>query len=262
MSMIWLSALRGKKRIPAESPLKNVRIASPCRANWDQMTGDERVRHCSECNLNVYNLSEMTRRAAEELIASREGRLCVRFFRRADGTILTRNCPIGLRNAIRRVSRVAGAALSAMMSVGVSVAQGQPQTSPQTNAQSDQKQTGISVVVTDQQGAVVQGAKVKVLNERTGKQTAGKTKADGSLRLSLPSAGSYKLEIESSGFQIFHKTLDVAEHTTKNIAVKLKVDESVEMGIIIEEESGLVDRSTSQVTNTFSGPLLQAPRGR
>jgi len=260
--MIWLSALRGKKRTLAESPLKNVRIASPCRANWDQMTGDERVRHCAECNLNVYNLSEMTGRAAEELIASREGRLCVRFFRRADGTILTRNCPVGLRNAVRRVSRFAGTALSAVMSVGFSVAQGQPQTSTQTNAQSDQKQTGISVVVTDQQGAVVQGAKVKVLNERTGKQTAGKTKADGSLRLSLPSAGSYKLEIESSGFQIFHKTLDVAEHTTENIAVKLKVDESVEMGIIIEEESGLVDRSTSQVTNTFSGPLLQAPRGR
>ena len=77
-------------------PLENVRVAAPCSADWEQMRGDERARFCGQCQLNVYNLSGMTRQEAERLIASREGRLCVRFYRRADGTILTKNCPVGL----------------------------------------------------------------------------------------------------------------------------------------------------------------------
>ena len=88
------------------NPLKRVRIASPCEANWDQMFSfaDDRVRFCSQCNMNVYNLSEMTRSEAEALINHTEGRLCVRFYRRADGTILTRDCPVGLKAIKRRVA--------------------------------------------------------------------------------------------------------------------------------------------------------------
>src|SRR6478609_4004463 len=73
------------------STLDHVRIAAPCEADWDSMFGDERVRFCAQCNLNVYNLSEMTKSDAELLVARTEGRLCVRFYRRTDGSILTRN---------------------------------------------------------------------------------------------------------------------------------------------------------------------------
>lgn len=48
--------------------LENIHVAAPCPAPWSQMTGDNRVRHCAECNLNVYNISEMTRSEAEDLI--------------------------------------------------------------------------------------------------------------------------------------------------------------------------------------------------
>src|ERR1039457_6631964 len=67
-----------------------------------------------QCNKNVYNLSAMTRRQAEALLRETEGRLCARLYRRADGTILTENCPAGLRAISRRISRVAGAAMSAV----------------------------------------------------------------------------------------------------------------------------------------------------
>ncbi|MGZ4896492.1 MAG: hypothetical protein ACXVJ0_08525, partial [Candidatus Angelobacter sp.] len=74
---------------PEEVRPGNIRIASPCQAEWEKMVGDERVRHCSECNLNVYNLSAMTERQVQELIAGSQGkRLCTRFYRRADGTVL------------------------------------------------------------------------------------------------------------------------------------------------------------------------------
>ena len=97
------------------NPLDGVRVAAPCPADWNRMVGDERMRYCGQCNLHVYNLSGMTRKEAESLIANAEGRLCLRFYRRADGTVLTRNCPVGLRALKRRVTRVASAMLSAVL---------------------------------------------------------------------------------------------------------------------------------------------------
>jgi hypothetical protein len=102
----------------ATDPLRHVRIASPCPADWDAMYGDERVRLCSKCELNVYNLSAMTRREAERLIVNREGRLCVRFYRRSDGTILTEDCPVGLRAIKRKVTRAAVACFSFVFGAG------------------------------------------------------------------------------------------------------------------------------------------------
>jgi TonB family protein len=78
-------------------PLGTIKIAVPCKAEWKWMYGDERVRFCGQCSLNVFNLSAMTTEEAEDLIRRADGRLCVRFYRRNDGTILTRNCPVGLQ---------------------------------------------------------------------------------------------------------------------------------------------------------------------
>ena len=97
------------------NPLDDVKVAAPCPADWDSMVGGERVRFCGQCQLNVYNLSGMSRRKAEALVSSTEGRLCVRFYRRADGSVLTRDCPVGLRALKRRASRLARATLSAAL---------------------------------------------------------------------------------------------------------------------------------------------------
>lgn len=97
------------------SPLDNVRVASPCPANWNEMNGNDRMRYCGQCQLNVYNLSGMTKPEAEHLIANAEGRLCVRYYKRADGSIITQNCPVGLAALKRRVSRTATAFLSAVI---------------------------------------------------------------------------------------------------------------------------------------------------
>ena len=77
--------------------LKNITLAAPCPASWDKMKGDEQVRYCDQCKQNVYNLSEMTAAEAVELIGRTEGRLCVQFYRRPDGTVITTDCPGGLR---------------------------------------------------------------------------------------------------------------------------------------------------------------------
>ncbi len=98
------------------SPLNHVSVAAPCSADWDQMIGDERTRFCGQCNLNVYNLSSMTRKDAERLIVQTEGRLCIRYYRRRDGSILTQNCPVGLRALKRRVAGIAKAVSTSVLS--------------------------------------------------------------------------------------------------------------------------------------------------
>jgi len=97
-------------------PLSHVRVAAPCRADWERMRGNERVRFCDQCSMNVYNLSNMTKKDAEALILSTEGRLCVRYYHRADGSILTDNCPVGLRALKRRVSGFSRAVVSSVLS--------------------------------------------------------------------------------------------------------------------------------------------------
>ena len=97
--------------------LENVRIARPCPARWQDMAGDERVRFCSLCGKNVYNLSAMTREAATKLIQEREGQLCALLYRRSDGTLLTADCPVGVKAFASRVSRRVVAALASLLLV-------------------------------------------------------------------------------------------------------------------------------------------------
>ena len=78
-----------------DNPLNNLKVASPCSQDWNAMIGNDRTRYCGECKLNVFNLSGMSRAEAENLIMNAEGRLCVRFYKRADGSVITQDCPVG-----------------------------------------------------------------------------------------------------------------------------------------------------------------------
>ena len=84
--------------------LSKVRVASPCSQSWEAMEGTDRSRYCGACRQNVYNLSAMTKEEAARLIHLSEGRVCVRYYQRADGTVLTSDCPAGLRAARRKLA--------------------------------------------------------------------------------------------------------------------------------------------------------------
>lgn len=90
--------------------LSRLSIASPCDADWEAMTGNDRVRACGLCKKNVYNISDMTKVEAETFLRLNGTSECTQFYRRIDGTILTDDCPVGLRrirNAWRRATKVA-----------------------------------------------------------------------------------------------------------------------------------------------------------
>ncbi len=83
-----------ERRLKAVSRLEGVEIIheQTCAVRWDAMEGNDLVRKCSYCNLNVYNFAGMTPTAICETINQYEGQLCAAFYARADGTMTLKPC--------------------------------------------------------------------------------------------------------------------------------------------------------------------------
>ncbi|HEY9759288.1 MAG TPA: hypothetical protein V6C97_29285 [Oculatellaceae cyanobacterium] len=79
-------------------PFAEYFIAAPCEAEWKDMQGTDRFRTCERCKCTVYDVKRMSLEDAKSLMFTREGKTPETFYKRTDGTFLTQNCPIGLRN--------------------------------------------------------------------------------------------------------------------------------------------------------------------
>lgn len=89
-----------------------INIASPCPARWEDMGGDDRIRFCDHCRKNVYNISALTATEATSLLESKQGQLCARVYQRADGTVLTEDCPVGVARHWRRLKVFVGSGIA------------------------------------------------------------------------------------------------------------------------------------------------------
>ncbi len=116
--------------------LESIRIATPCSARWEEMKGDDRSRHCSHCDKHVFNLSAMTREEAELTMLEKTGEVCVRLYRRDDGTVLTEDCPVGVRR--RRLRLVGVVTLAAGLAAAAAG-------SALSNLQAGQRPTGATM---------------------------------------------------------------------------------------------------------------------
>ena len=83
---------------PRQDAFPKLQIAAPCEMEWDKMEGSDRQRYCDDCKLHVWNFAELTREEALGLLQLKdEGeRVCARLFMRKDGTVITKDCPVGL----------------------------------------------------------------------------------------------------------------------------------------------------------------------
>jgi hypothetical protein len=100
----------------AELKLVNsLQIASPCPITWESMslTNDDAVRFCGQCHKNVYDFSLLSSSQASLLLqqaSCQEQSLCVQLYRRADGRVITGDCPAALKkirafgNALSRLT--------------------------------------------------------------------------------------------------------------------------------------------------------------
>lgn len=221
--------------------LSDVRVASPCSVDWGQMVGDDRIRFCGQCNLNVYNFSAMASAEIEYLLANRDGRLCARFYRRADGTMLTEDCPAGLKVKTRRVSTLAGAALSAAMGLSFAAAQKIPLADQRSLVQIDNAKYAVGIHVADPSSAAIGRAHV-TLRDKTGEESAaGLTDEQGQVRLSGLYRGRYELEVYAPGFHPWKATLELPPGPGIELDVTLEMALSSNMGVIVDPESVAVD---------------------
>lgn len=98
---------RRQRRLPM---IDRLTVKTPCTASWDAMVGDDRVRHCCQCNRDVYDLTAMHADEAEafldEHLATKRTLPCARLYRRPDGRLMTSQCPTAVDRSHRR--RVAG----------------------------------------------------------------------------------------------------------------------------------------------------------
>jgi hypothetical protein len=99
--------------------LSQIEIASPCPVRWDEMTGNDRVRHCVQCDKQVYDISTMTAQAAYDFLVRHETSICIQLYKRKDGTVLTADCPVGVRERLRRRWRQAVALVASMFAISV-----------------------------------------------------------------------------------------------------------------------------------------------
>jgi hypothetical protein len=77
-------------------------VSSPCPKKWADLVGNDRVRFCGDCKLNVYNLAEMSPAEIEALVRRSSGRLCGQLYVRGDRTATLRDCPTGRSGILRR----------------------------------------------------------------------------------------------------------------------------------------------------------------
>jgi carboxypeptidase family protein len=228
--------------------LESVRVASPCPIDWESMIGTDEVRFCSYCQLNVYNLSTLTTVEAEALLANTEGRLCVRLYRRSNGTVVTQDCPVGIRAFKRRLSRLATAAVGLIASLYLPVVGRGSTKQEQRPCKSDvtierqelkdQEHSVVSGIVTDPACAVIAGANVGLTNQQTKESLVTRTDDQGRFNFSSVAPGEYLIRIESPGFvsyQIENLRIDPKQITDIRVTLQLKAPTEL-IGVVAGDE--------------------------
>lgn len=132
--------------------LDRISVASPCTESWEDMQGDNRVRFCGKCEQDVYRLTDLPRVEANALLERARGgeEICVRYARRADGTIVTNDCPSTIQRGrgglpFSSVVRTLAAGLAATVGAGLTTGcfEEEPQPiAPQSSRPQTQPQVG------------------------------------------------------------------------------------------------------------------------
>lgn len=229
--------------------LNNIRIASPCSADWNKMAGDDRVRYCQACNLNVYNLPAFTENEIRELLSNQQGRLCGRLYQRRDGTVLTQNCPVGLQAVKRRISCFAGAILAVLAQNFVTMPIAFAQSYMRTNVNN----ATILIEATDPSGAPVPQAVVILRDPSRKLSIRGKTDKHGRAVLRAPISGQYFLDISAAGLSRLPQPVEL--RAGEVLSEQVRLDWEGVMGDIVVAPSGFGSNRNSITPSPVPIPI-------
>ncbi|HYO91939.1 MAG TPA: ankyrin repeat domain-containing protein [Pyrinomonadaceae bacterium] len=243
--------------------LDRLTITTPCQADWDSMSGNDRVRFCSHCDSSVHHLSEMTRQEALALVRKSQGHLCVRYYSRPDGTIqLTTQ---KLHSIKRRASRLAAGAFTATLSlcstviaqtpsaIRPSVTDGIRIVNPYDSSRT-QRTDGPGAVllgmIVDPSGAVIPNVNITLVNVQTNHEQTGVSNDEGAFRFQAVPPGRYKLRIEGPpGFassEIVDIQLSAGEERRIDAALEVAVGTATMGIVVISEPSDVLVKAVSK----------------
>ncbi|HEX8738383.1 MAG TPA: ankyrin repeat domain-containing protein [Pyrinomonadaceae bacterium] len=230
--------------------LDSITIASPCAQDWDAMSGNEKVRFCSHCALEVNNLSALRRKEAMRLVRQSEGRICVRYVKNPET-----NAPVfaeKLYQITRRAGIAAGVLGASLTLSTLAYAQGEivsplPKTPTETSVEnqtdkdkSESVKGKLTGKITDETGALITGAIVFLSNEKTNETRNVSVDKDGLYEFENIVPGTYKLkanagdvftEVEMSGIEIIGNsslTQDISLNTVTPVVVEVPANSDVQ----------------------------------
>ena len=247
------------------NPLDRINIDSPCSADWDEMIGKEQVRFCQHCSLYVHDLSKITRKDALKLVAASKGKLCVRYYRRPDGTVETASQAQPVSLIKRRLSRIAAGAFTATLSLA-STAAAQSTTTIERSplvaikrASVEDKERSVNRggrtatlvgTVFDPNQAVVPNSKVTLVNEATGQELNTTTNDEGEYQFQSVEEGTYKLKVESPGFRLYEKEKINLQGGAEN-----RVDATLDVGVVAMGGAIVIVPETPLVKAVWDGDI-------
>lgn len=245
--------------------LDRISVANPCEMAWEEMQGDAQKRYCGYCDKHVYNLSQMSRREAENLLRATNGKLCARFERNADGRIHTMDEPIALPRFNQKFLRLAATTMSAALSLSPTVIAKPVRNLPVLNLTQEQKEksepqekekTGkIYGTVFDVSGAAIPNAQVILVNFATNQEFFTSSSSEGSFEFSSLDVGVYRLIVQVHGFRNFFKNGIVLQSgQVQKLNAQMQVQAESLMGVIIISES-LPKRVMRQTRNLLFFPF-------
>lgn len=165
------------------------------------MVGNDRLRFCDHCQLSVHNVDLTSRKELRRLIARSNGRLCVSYVQPV--------APV-LYKIGRRTSKIAASAFSAALGLSAAVV---VNASPKPSAFSLETVSAARLIeqdsgtgtlrgfIFDPNGAVISGASVTLKNLETDKQNHSVSSGEGEYRFEGLRPGTYRLTINSQGFE-------------------------------------------------------------
>lgn len=243
--------------------INNLRVASPCSVGWETMSGDERTRHCQLCNLSVYNISALTDREACDLVTKKEGRLCVRFYRRSDGTVLTADCPVGIRALRKKAARVATAAFATVLGL-FSISYGQKEDKNVVDARNaaivrtaiSEKLSQLTGILTDPQAAVIPGVTLRLSAGNSHRTVVSDN--TGSFIFDNVPAGIYDLSAKTSVFMTYElKNLTVNDREKLELNIELKPDPYTELiGVLAIVDEIRTEIEIDPASNTVRNVII------
>ncbi|HMT08778.1 MAG TPA: ankyrin repeat domain-containing protein [Pyrinomonadaceae bacterium] len=221
-----------------------VRVASPCDAEWDEMTGNDQVRFCGHCSKSVTDLSTFRRKDAAKLVRAANGELCIRYIPNQKT-----NQPMFAEQLVqiaRRAPRLATGVLSASISLAT-LAYGQSDNNDenkpeevtqviksrnalelttlpyQPNTVEDKTGGVIHGVIRDRQGKPVPGVLVYLASESYYDGESTYTNEDGEYRFDELEPETYMIRVQTTTGELRKAAPGVVIAANENVVLDLNV---------------------------------------